>query len=121
MFQEKWYQISKQEEEELQQLRETYHYKQHNIMIYSSANELKMSRETADQLFKRQEVILKQMIEVLHEESKMFSSELIQTEVLTLTSEYPSSADQFERKFQSKISPTGKILEKQEEELIEFK
>ena len=90
-------------------------------MIDSSANELKVSRETADQLFKRQEESLKNMREDLHEKSNMFSSEHIQNEVLTLTSEHPSSADKFERKFQSKISPSGQKFEKSEEELIYFK
>ena len=42
MFKEQWYQRSKQEEEELQQLRETYHDKKHKIVIDSSANELKV-------------------------------------------------------------------------------
>ena len=48
MFQEQWDQIIKQQGEELQQLSETYHDKQHKIMIYSSANKLKVSLETAD-------------------------------------------------------------------------
>ena len=33
LFQEQWYQISKQEEEELQYQREKYNEKQHKIMI----------------------------------------------------------------------------------------
>ena len=33
IFQEQWYQISKQEEEELQYQREKYNKKQHKIMI----------------------------------------------------------------------------------------
>ena len=45
MFQEQGYQRSEKQEEELKQLIETYHYKQHKIMIDSSANELKVSRE----------------------------------------------------------------------------
>ena len=52
-FQEQWYQRSKQQEEELKQLRETYHDKQHKIFIEkqqklfidSLANELKMFQE----------------------------------------------------------------------------
>ena len=55
MFQEQWYKIFKQEEEEIQKLRETYHDKKHKIMIDSSANGPKVSRETADQLFRIQE------------------------------------------------------------------
>ena len=43
MFQEQWNQRSKQEEEELQQLRETYHKKQHRIIIDSLSNELQVS------------------------------------------------------------------------------
>ena len=54
-----------------------------------------------------------------HDELRKFSSGPIQNEVLTLTSEYPSSADHFGSKFQAKISPYEKSLEKQEEELIE--
>ena len=52
VFQEKCDQISKQEEEELQNLREKYHDRQHKILLDSSANELKVSRETADNYFK---------------------------------------------------------------------
>ena len=100
---------------------ETCHNKQHKIIIDSSANELKVSRETADQLFKRQEESLKNMREDLHEKSNMFSSEHIQNEVLTLTFEHPSSADKFERKSQSKISPSDQSIEKPKAELIEFK
>ena len=47
-----------------------------------------------------------------------FSSLHIQNEVLTLTSENPSSVDQFERKSQDKIYPYEKSTEKPEEELI---
>ena len=72
VFQEQWYQISKQKEEEIQQLREKYYNKQHKIMIYSSANALKVSQETSDQLFKRREESMKQMREYLEEKSNMF-------------------------------------------------
>ena len=44
-------------------------------MIDSSANELKVSRETADQIFLRQVKSLKHMREDLKEKSNMFSSE----------------------------------------------
>ena len=54
MSQERWDQRSKQQEEELQQCRETYIDKQHKIIIDSSANELKLSQETADKSFRRQ-------------------------------------------------------------------
>ena len=100
MFQEQWIQIIKQEEEELQQLRETYHYKQHKIVIDLSANELKVSRDTAGQLFKRQEDILQHMREELKEKSNMLSSEYIQYNVITL------------RKFQAKTSPCDQSFEK---------
>ena len=46
------------------------------------------------------------------------SSGPIKNEVLTLTSEHPSSADHFERKPQDKISPYDQIFEKEEEEFI---
>ena len=42
MFQEQWDQIIKEQEEELQQLRETYHNK---IMIDSSDKELQVSQK----------------------------------------------------------------------------
>ena len=42
----------------------------------------------------------------------------IQNEVLTINYEHPHSEDHFERKFQSKISPSDQSFEKQEEELI---
>ena len=51
LFQEEWYHKKKQEEEELQQLREKYHEKQQKIMIYSSANGLKVLQETSDNFF----------------------------------------------------------------------
>ena len=54
MFQEQWNQRSKQQQQDLQQLKETYHDKEHKTMIDSSANELKMSQKKPDQLFKRQ-------------------------------------------------------------------
>ena len=60
-FQEQWDQRSKPEEEELQNLRETYPNKKQKIIIDSSSNELKVSQEKAGQLFKRQEYILQQM------------------------------------------------------------
>ena len=100
---------------------ETYHDKQHRIMINSSANKLNVSRETADQLYKTQEEILNQLREDLKEKSNMFSSEHIQNEVLTLTSKHTSSEDKFERKLQAKIYPYGQSFERKEEELIDFK
>ena len=44
----------------------------------------------------------------------MFSSEHIQNEVLTITSEHPSSGDQLDRKFKDKISPSNQIFEQQD-------
>ena len=41
--------------------------------------------------------------------------------MLTLTSEHPYSEDNFERKFQAKLSPYNQIFEHPEEELIGFK
>ena len=64
---------------------------------------------------------MEHMREELKEKSNMLSSEHIQNKVLTLTFEHPSSVNQFERKFQAKISPYGRSFENQEEELIEFK
>ena len=46
-----------------------------------------------------------------HDELRKFSSVPIQTEVLTLTSEHISYADQFERKSQANISPSEQSLE----------
>ena len=53
-------------------------------------------------------------------EPSTFSSEQLKNEVLTITSEHPSSKDNFERKFQSKLSPSNQFFEQPEEELIEF-
>ena len=52
---------------------------------------------------------------------RKFSSGSIQNEELTIISEHPSSADQFERKPQANMSPSDKSFEKQEEEMIGFK
>ena len=41
--------------------------------------------------------------------------------MLIITSEHPSSEDNFERKFQSNISTSNQIFEQPEEELIGFK
>ena len=71
-FKEKLHQRSKEEEEELQQSRDTYHNKQHKINIDSSSNELQVSRQRADHIFKRQEYSLHQMREDLREKSSMF-------------------------------------------------
>ena len=60
------------------------------------------------------------MIELKEEhnyELRKISSVPIQNEVLTLTSEHTSSTDQFDRKFQAKISPSEQIPEKPEEEV----
>ena len=46
-------------------------------------------------------------------EPKQLSLEHIKNEVLILTYEHPSSKDNFERKSQAKISPSDKILEKE--------
>ena len=54
-------------------------------------------------------------------ESNVFSSQHIQNEVLTITSEHPSSEYNFESKSQANISPSDKSFENPEEELIEFK
>ena len=54
-------------------------------------------------------------------EPKTFSPEHIKNEVLTLTSEHPSSEDKFESKFQDNLSPSNQNFEQPEEELIEFK
>ena len=48
-------------------------------------------------------------------------SEIIQNEVLTITSENPSSEDHFDRKFQDNIYPSNQIFEQPEEKLTEFK
>ena len=63
-------------------------------MIDLSANEVKVSRETAYQIFKRQEKSLNQMRDELDGKSKMFSSE------------------HFKRKFKPGISPSDQIFEK---------
>ena len=70
--------------EELKQLREIYHEKQHKIMIDSSPNKLEVSRETSDHLFKIQEYSIQQMRKYLKEKSNMFSSENIQNKVIIL-------------------------------------
>ena len=74
-----------------------------------------MSLETSDQLFKRQEEILKQMREELKEKSNMFSSEHIENKVLTIiTCENTSLEYHFESKFQARISLSDKSFEKEE-------
>ena len=57
IFQEQRDQRSKQQEEELQQWRETYHDKKHKITIDSSANELKVSQETAHKFLKEKKTV----------------------------------------------------------------
>ena len=47
--------------------------------------------------------------------------EIIQNEVLIITSEHPYYEDNFERKFQAKLSPSNQFSEQPAEELIEFK
>ena len=47
-------------------------------MIYSSANELKVSQEKYYRIFERQEEIMKKMREDLEEKSNMFLSEIFQ-------------------------------------------
>ena len=54
-------------------------------------------------------------------ESNMFSSEHLQNEVLTITSEHPYYEYNSERKFQANLSPSDQSFEKQEEELMKFK
>ena len=56
-----------------------------------------------------------------HDELRKFSLVPIQSEVLTLTSEHPSSVDNFDRKLQAKLSEYEQILEKLEEYLIPLK
>ena len=48
-------------------------------------------------------------------EPKTLSSEHIKKEVLTITSEHPSSEEKFDRKFQSKITPYNQKFEQPEE------
>ena len=48
------------------------------------------------------------------DEPRKFSSGPIKNEVLTMTSENPSSGDHFERKFQENISPYDQSIEIQE-------
>ena len=51
----------------------------------------------------------------------MLSLEYIQNEVLTITSEHPSSENQFDRKFQANIFSCDQYFENQDEELINLK
>ena len=53
-------------------------------------------------------------------EPNKFSSEHFTNEVLTFTSEHPSSEDNFESKFQTNLSPTNQIYEQPEEKLMNF-
>ena len=53
-------------------------------MIDSSANELKVSQETADQLFKRQKESMQQTREIIKEKSKMLLLEHIKDKVINL-------------------------------------
>ena len=50
-----------------------------------------------------------------HAELRHFSSGPSQNEVITITSEYPSSEDHFKRKFQEMIYPSNQSFEKPEE------
>ena len=60
---------------------------------------------------------LQQLREYLKSKSNMFSSEHIQNEVLTITSEHPYSEDHFYSKSQENISPYNQSFEQPEEEL----
>ena len=51
----------------------------------------------------------------------MFSLQHIKNELLTLASETPSYGYHFETKFQANIYPYDQGLERQEEELVDFK
>ena len=61
-FQEKWHQRREQQEEELQQLREIYHNKQHKtftekqqkLFIHSLSKKMKMFQEQWDQRIKQE-------------------------------------------------------------------
>ena len=106
VFQEQWYQIIKQQEEELSQFRETYHNKQHKTMIDSSVNVMKVSH----QLFRIQEESLKEMSEYLEQKSNMLTSEHFRNEVPTVASGNPYSEYHFERNFQANISPSDQSL-----------
>ena len=53
-------------------------------------------------------------------EPNKLSSEYIKNELITITSEHPSYEDNFERKLQSKLSPSNQIFKQPEEELIKF-
>ena len=48
-------------------------------------------------------------------EPKMFSSEHIQNEVITINYEHPSSEDQFDIKFQDNTYPSNQNFEQPEE------
>ena len=71
-----------------------------------------------DQGFEKQEDGLIEFNGRQHMESKIFSPEHIKNEVLNLTSKTTSSEDHFETRFQSKIYPSDKSFEKQEDGLI---
>ena len=74
----------------------------------------------SDKSFEKKEEELIEFKGKQHDEFRKLLSGTIQNELLTLTSEHPTSIDHFERKFQANIYPPNKSLEKQEEELIEF-
>ena len=63
-------------------------------MIYSSANEPKLSVETADKLFDRQEEILTHMRYNLSKKSSMLSSEYFQGKFRAQISTYDQSFEQ---------------------------
>ena len=73
------------------------------------------------QSFEQQEEELIEFREEHHYDLIKFSYGLIQNEVLTINSEHPSAADQFEIKLQYKIYPSDQSFEKREEEFIDFK
>ena len=65
-------------------------------------------------LFKPEEELI-DIKEEHQDELRKFSSVPIQSEVITLTSEHPSSEDYSENNFEDKISPSEKSLDKPEE------
>ena len=48
-------------------------------------------------------------------------SEIVQNELLNITSEHPYSEDNFESKFQAKLSSSNQFFEQPAEELVDFK
>ena len=81
---------------------------------YHFETKLKAKIYSSDQGIKKKEEELTEFNKKKQTESNMLSSENTKKEVINLTSEHPSSEDNFERNFQANSSPSDQGFEQQE-------